>query len=202
MSTSWPGHVVEKSVLDKRETTRLQVRLEGAPEYLKDSSSGASERGHWVRGWGSRGRQGKDCADPWRSQSLDFSLEQMTTSFPVTFKSPPTIASMGFIIHLQHPTLTIYLQLDLSSFSNIIFLLNSFCSLKPLLSHDPSDLSFLHPLSSLNFMVHIFNNIHQTHKTPTLNEPQSAFFCIKWCWSKLRNSMSDTTKKFTFNDLR
>lgn len=70
MSISWPGYVVEKSVPDKRETTRLQViRLEGAPEYLKDSSSGASERGHWVRGWGSRGRQGKDCADPWRSQS-------------------------------------------------------------------------------------------------------------------------------------
>lgn len=52
------------------------------------------------------------------------------------------------------------------------------------------------PLFSLNVVVHIFNSMLPTQKTPTLREPNCTFFCThtaKHCWNKLHNRMNDIT---------
>lgn len=90
-----------------------------------------------------RGRQGEDCADLWRSSQFRLFLRAndhvISCDLQIT-----SVASVGFIINLQHPTLTVYLPTWSFRFF-LCNLLNGFCSLLvPPLSHDPSNLSFLY----------------------------------------------------------
>lgn len=151
MNRNWLGHIVKKSIPDKR------------------------------------GRQGEDCADLWRSSQFRLFLRAndhvISCDLQIT-----SVASVGFIINLQHPTLTVYLPTWSFRFF-LCNLLNGFCSLLvPPLSHDPSNLSFLYfPPIQFKFCGPHFLTcsqlwMNQTLLSSTPNKPSDvgASYTIGW----------------------